>query len=566
MHILKGINNDIDYQAFSLSRMIKNKKQISFLILIQLIVVSWTMAQLSYPDISYLDKRIYLEAIKVEKGKKGAVKAVVNLVNTGKSIVTQNDIIGKVVLLNTTSSKLADFKEFELKDIYTALATQKWELKPGAYLKELKIPLFKSSNSTAKKVTESTIDYTSAPSLETENKRFEAERLEQEKREKKRIKLEQEQKEKLAAEKRKLTERETTENVVGNKPMTLAELKLEKARIEAEIKRLEALEAENKIEQETTASKKSNLRKLEKERIAAEKKKLKEEKLQKERLASEKKEKEKIEAENQRLAIEKLRLEKIEKERLEVERIEKENKRFEQEWLEKEKLEAEKEKVELDRLEQEKIEAEKKKIEQERLLAEKLQKERLEKEKIDLKKQRIENERLAREKIEADKIKLDEIEEKITDGIDLTTETPAAAELPTSSEDIAGCADIQFSKIEIIKKNKKQVVISYELKNEGVGTALLAAAQKNGDNLALRAHLCSSEKLTRGAITLGGSFLKIGEGQEKLQPGETYTGTLKLPLHKLTKFTPFLVLQVDPYQKITECDETNNLDFINLID
>ena len=150
------------------------------------------------------------------------------------------------------------------------------------------------------------------------------------------------------------------------------------------------------------------------------------------------------------------------------------------------------------------------------------------------------------------------------------------AELPENSENNIGendpqverkkCSDLVIEKLEIIKQTKKAATIRYTIINHGEGHAQLSSENKNEQNLAVRAFLSSSNKLSRGAITLGGETLKLNEDQEKLKSGEQYIGTIRLPLYKLTKFTPYVVLQVDPYQQLIECDETNNVNTINLMD
>ena len=160
---------------------------------------------------------------------------------------------------------------------------------------------------------------------------------------------------------------------------------------------------------------------------------------------------------------------------------------------------------------------------------------------------------------EAEEAKDEILEEKS----EVTTTTDIDPEEDTSLEE--GCADIRIEKLVVVKKTKGSVTLSYTLINEGNGPALLKGRTKNEDNLALRAHLCSSDKLTRGAITLGGIFIKVNDDSAYLKSGESYSGELKLPLYKLTKFTPYIVVQADPYQKIIECDETNNINFVNLM-
>ncbi len=128
------------------------------------------------------------------------------------------------------------------------------------------------------------------------------------------------------------------------------------------------------------------------------------------------------------------------------------------------------------------------------------------------------------------------------------------------------CSDLMIQNLEIVKQTKKTATIRYTIVNNGEGRAQLSKQSKNEQNLAVRAFLSSSNKLSRGAITLGGEILKLSDDQQQLKSGEQYIGIIKLPLYKLTKFTPYVVLQVDPYQQLIECDETNNVNTINLLE
>ena len=51
-----------------------------------------------------------------------------------------------------------------------------------------------------------------------------------------------------------------------------------------------------------------------------------------------------------------------------------------------------------------------------------------------------------------------------------------------------------------------------------------------------------------------------------LLPKERVVNTMKIDVTKMTKFTPVLVLSLDGFQDVQECDEFNNIVFINLIE
>ena len=122
----------------------------------------------------------------------------------------------------------------------------------------------------------------------------------------------------------------------------------------------------------------------------------------------------------------------------------------------------------------------------------------------------------------------------------------------------AVCPDLILDNLTIIKKSSKWVTLEYTLTNIGKGPAYLDI--KGSQGIALRAFLSSSENISRGALPLGGGFVSYDDevtGKE-LFPDSSFTGTLKLDIRKMTRFTPFVILNFDPFNALDECDKTNN--------
>lgn len=121
------------------------------------------------------------------------------------------------------------------------------------------------------------------------------------------------------------------------------------------------------------------------------------------------------------------------------------------------------------------------------------------------------------------------------------------------------CPDIVVDTITIIKQTTKWLHVEYTLSNKGKGPAhLYGETSSEDDNLAVRVFLSSSENLTRGSLPIGGGFVNYPSKDGVLNPQESFTGSLKLDIKKLTRFTPYLILSVDPFNALTECDKTNN--------
>ncbi len=118
------------------------------------------------------------------------------------------------------------------------------------------------------------------------------------------------------------------------------------------------------------------------------------------------------------------------------------------------------------------------------------------------------------------------------------------------------CPDLVLNQINVVKKSKNWVTLEYTLTNNGKGPAYLGK-DTNGQGIALRAFLSSSEKISRGALPLGGGFVDSGK-KKQLFPNNSQTGTLKLDIRKMTRFTPYVIINLDPFNVIQECDKTNN--------
>ncbi len=129
------------------------------------------------------------------------------------------------------------------------------------------------------------------------------------------------------------------------------------------------------------------------------------------------------------------------------------------------------------------------------------------------------------------------------------------------------CSDLVIESVSIVKKSKNSITLKYKIRNLGrVPVSITGPSKKEEDNLALIFHMSSSNKLTRGSIPLGGTYVKDGKQTQngKLYPGKSLTNKVKLDISSMTRFTPVIILEIDPYLSVEECDETNNLNYIRV--
>ncbi len=137
------------------------------------------------------------------------------------------------------------------------------------------------------------------------------------------------------------------------------------------------------------------------------------------------------------------------------------------------------------------------------------------------------------------------------------------------NNDDNSCSDLIIESISIVKKSKNSVTLKYKIKNQGKKPVSIIGKPKSEDNnLALTIHMSSSEKLTRGSIPIGGTYMKNGKQipDGKLYPGKSLTDEIKIDIRNMTRFTPVIILEIDPYLSVQECDETNNLNSIKVKD
>lgn len=132
---------------------------------------------------------------------------------------------------------------------------------------------------------------------------------------------------------------------------------------------------------------------------------------------------------------------------------------------------------------------------------------------------------------------------------------------PAETSTGKNCPDLIFDTAYIVEYTDKSMSFQFIVRNAGNAAArLLGASDKVEDNLGVNVYFNSSPKLTRGAIFAEGLFIQ--EGKETLDgvllPGQALQGEIKISLANRTKFTPNIILELDPFQSVQDCDRTNN--------
>lgn len=124
------------------------------------------------------------------------------------------------------------------------------------------------------------------------------------------------------------------------------------------------------------------------------------------------------------------------------------------------------------------------------------------------------------------------------------------------------CADLVLDTAYVAEYTDKTMLLHFVIRNAGTISAnLLGKSDKNvEDNVAVNVYFVSGTKLSRGAIYADGLFIRKGietlDGT--LQAGQALRGTLEISLKNRTRFSPNMVFELDPFQRVEECDRTNN--------
>jgi len=173
-------------------------------------------------------------------------------------------------------------------------------------------------------------------------------------------------------------------------------------------------------------------------------------------------------------------------------------------------------------------------------------------------------EHLLCEAIKKEKINLPPggVRKKLEMKINFQDVTPdSLSHTPSLQNPLDGCPDLVFDTVFITQYTDKKMTLDYVVRNRGSQSArLLGDSPSREDNLAINVYFSGSLRLTRGAVLGDGIFVR--EGRETLDgvllPGQQLQGSLVVNLKDRTSFSPNLILELDPFQTVRECDKANN--------
>jgi len=129
------------------------------------------------------------------------------------------------------------------------------------------------------------------------------------------------------------------------------------------------------------------------------------------------------------------------------------------------------------------------------------------------------------------------------------------------------CPDLIIEGMEVIKVKSNKATVKFLVKNIGKGPArIYAKGNKEDDPVGVRAYISGSDRITKGSINIGGFFMEGGLDETKgyLNANESFEMEVVLDIKKKTRYMPNIVLSLDAFLKLRECDRTNNTSFAEI--
>ncbi len=138
-----------------------------------------------------------------------------------------------------------------------------------------------------------------------------------------------------------------------------------------------------------------------------------------------------------------------------------------------------------------------------------------------------------------------------------------------TTADICQKPDFIVDSCFILKKDKKNVKVKLRIKNIGNEQAqLLGQTPDIQDNVSIKSYFSAFPKYTNGSIFARGIYI---DNEAKFIhngffPSQTLTIEFDIPLKNKSKFTPFIVVEINGNATIEECSVDNNFYFIKIED
>ncbi len=132
--------------------------------------------------------------------------------------------------------------------------------------------------------------------------------------------------------------------------------------------------------------------------------------------------------------------------------------------------------------------------------------------------------------------------------------------IPLVDPDRAGCPDLVIDTIWVLDTRKNSMLVSIRLVNRGDGPATLYTADKSDKGMGISFYFGTSDRISRGSLFIQGEHVAEGldDSKGQLLPGNFLVKRVKVDTRRHTRFLTALQCRLDTFQRVVECDETNN--------
>ena len=102
--------------------------------------------------------------------------------------------------------------------------------------------------------------------------------------------------------------------------------------------------------------------------------------------------------------------------------------------------------------------------------------------------------------------------------------------------------------------------VAIRLVNRGDGPAKLYTADRADKGIGIGFYFGTSDHISRGSLFIQGEHIDDGlnASQGQLLPGESLIKEVKVDTRRHTRFLTALQCRLDTFQRVVECNETNN--------
>jgi len=123
------------------------------------------------------------------------------------------------------------------------------------------------------------------------------------------------------------------------------------------------------------------------------------------------------------------------------------------------------------------------------------------------------------------------------------------------------CPDLLISEYKIAKSTQNYIWIEFTIVNRGRKTANIFETNSELNNhFLVKAILSTSYELSKVYWDAGTKIIDKGLRSRNglINPQESYTDLIKIDLEGKTKFHKYIILQLDPYLVVPDCNRNNN--------